>query len=108
MTEEEVKALLMEDIVEKIDTYAGMDEIFIEFNLDDCPLCINLYKGKEENEYRLNSVKHMNHFCSFCPREGLVCTVLSTHINQLFTRLIESNELRLIWLYRTYRLKKVA
>lgn len=47
-------------------------------------------------------------YCSFCDGNSNKiwhCNALSPHLNTLFLRLIESNQLRLNWLYREYEWK---
>ena len=105
MTHEEVMAMLIEWVKEE-EQYLG-DPIRISFKIQS--FTFYMYAHKIENEgFFPSGIHHMTgpDGCPVCHKDSEpLCDGLKPHLNALFQRLINTNTLRLPWLYREYKVK---
>jgi len=104
MTKEEILQLPITTILEH--KSIGLDSRVIQFDMADHSY--NLFIDRlEDGRYAPTHVAHQLYrdYCPLCEDKGTFCSLLSSvsFIYPLFHRLIASNELRLIWLYREYK-----
>lgn len=87
--------------IEKYDSYE------IQFTIDDFPFSVVVYKPiRDFQKNHVSGVFHEDYgACPICTRLGFQsrCYILNSQLDVLFEQLISSNSLRLLWLYREYK-----
>lgn len=101
MTYEDLIAIPIQNIREEV---LHSKSIRIYFDIQGFSYFIYVHH-EQNNLFSLDSICHnAGGYCPLCERrKNQFCLVLERHRLQLFERLIQTNELRLLWLYRKYK-----
>ena len=104
MTNEEFMALSIECIGEEPDRWGNINLVF---KIKDFWFYLHAYGTKSKSIFSISPwVRHdQAGFCPLCGSEGRDCRELSVHVDTLFHELIQSKNLRLLWLFREYRME---
>lgn len=101
MTHDDIMKLPIEN-VEEIE-WAGGSTIDIWFDLNGIRCFFVAHRGTN-NAYSPTVISYgLGKFCPYCNQEESHCLLLNTYKEIIFERLIESNSIRLNWLYRECR-----
>lgn len=103
MNHEEFMALSIERIGEDPDRWGNIN---LRFKIKDFWFYLHAQGTGQKNIFRISPwVRHdQSGFCPLCGSKGLDCRVLKTQHKALFHALINSNELRMPWLFRQYEM----